>query len=401
MKLFSKKDRSSSRPAQTVELSEKNIIPRIALLALLIVVALFAFGYAINIWISVEPGWQTVSDTSTSQNCGDDFTLLYNLGTGENSATAERRALIQLYNELCETAYELFTAQEEVEDCYNIWYINRHPNEIIEVDTVLYEAFRTIEESGTRYLYLADAYSMYYSMFYSENDEEAAQYDPSKDEGMTEFYLELAQYICDPEHISVELLGDNQIRLNVSEEYLAYAEENGVEMLIDFGWLKNAFIIDYLADSLIENGYVHGCLSSVEEYIRGLETEAETEFSFTMYHRDGIVISELSDIIYAGAVSCVYLHDYPLTDEDLTSRYYVYNDGEIRSLFIDPEDGCSKASVPELVACSETLSCEETALKAAGIFIAEEFDGEALAEMTRDGITAYYCEDGELVYTGE
>ncbi len=401
MKIFSRKDRSESRPVQTVEISEKHLGLRIALLALLVVVALYAFGYAINTWISTEPGWQTISATSTSQNCGDDFTLLYNLGAGEMGATAERRALIQLYNDLTVTGYELFTSDEEIEDCYNIYYINQHPNEIIEVDPVLYEAFSVLDESGTRYLYLADAYSVYFSMFYAESDDEAAEYDPTKNTQMGEFYLELGQYISNPVHVNLELLGDNQICLKVSNEYLAFAQENGLEKLIDFGWMKNALILDYIADSLIENGYTRGNLSSVDGFARGLGTDSETEFYFTLYHREGNVISEVADIVYAGGMSCVYLHDYPLTDDDLQTRYYVYDDAEIRSLYIDPQDGVSKASLPELVVCSDELGCAQTALAAAGVFIADSFDEDALTGLAASGIASCYYADGELVYVGE
>ncbi|MCD7750220.1 MAG: hypothetical protein LUI10_00505 [Lachnospiraceae bacterium] len=401
MKLFSKKDRSQSRPVQTVEVSEKFIGLRITLLVLLIVAAIASFGYGINAWISVEPGWQTISVTSTSQNCGEYFTLLYNLGAGETGATSERRALIQLYNELCVTAYEVFNSDEEMEDCYNVCYINQHPNEIIEVDDALYEAFSLLNESGTRYLYLADAYSVYFSLFYAETDEEAAEYDPALNAEMGDFYLTLADYICDENHISVELLGNNQICLRVSDEYLAFAEENGLEKLIDFGWMKNAFIIDYLADSLIENGYTRGNISSVEGFARGLETETETEFYFTMYHRDGLEIAEAADIIYAGNMSCVYLHDYPLTDDDLQNRYYVYLDGEIRSLMIDPQDGLSKAAVAEIVACSAETGCADLALKAAGAFIADTFDADVLEALMAEGIVSCYYADGEVQYVGE
>ena len=46
---------------------------------------------------------------------------------------------------------------------------------------------------------------------------------------------------------------------------------------------------------------------------------------------------------YDGAVSIVYLRDFPLTDAD-RERYYVYEDGEIRGPYIDPRDGMNKAA---------------------------------------------------------
>ncbi|MCD7842171.1 MAG: hypothetical protein LUG56_06845, partial [Lachnospiraceae bacterium] len=95
------------------------------------------------------------------------------------------------------------------------------------------------------------------------------------------------------------------------------------------------------------------------------------------------------------------LHDYPITEDDLQNRYYVYLDGEIRSLFIDPQDGLSKASVTEIVACSAETGCADLALKAAGAFIADTFDEDVLETLTAEGIVSCYYADGEVQYVGE
>ncbi|MCD8014832.1 MAG: hypothetical protein LUG99_16995 [Lachnospiraceae bacterium] len=60
--------------------------------------------------------------------------------------------------------------------------------------------------------------------------------------------------------------------LFVSDDHLAYAEETGFLSYIDFFWMKNAFIIDYLTDTLIEKGYTQGASSSYDGFDRNLPT---------------------------------------------------------------------------------------------------------------------------------
>ena len=69
----------------------------------------------------------------------------------------------------------------------------------------------------------------------------------------------------------VELLGEGRIRLFVSREYLEFARREGVECFIDFEWMRNAFIIDYLARELAAQGYTSGVLLSALYPVR-LET---------------------------------------------------------------------------------------------------------------------------------
>lgn len=60
------------------------------------------------------------------------------------------------------------------------------------------------------------------------------------------------------------------MRLEVSEEYQNWMAENGYETYLDFYWMKNAFIVDYLADLMIENGYIRGAISSYDGFNRNL-----------------------------------------------------------------------------------------------------------------------------------
>ena len=84
------------------------------------------------------------------------------------------------------------------------------------------------------------------------------------------FVDETLTYVNNPDAIDIELLGENKLRLNVSDEYADFASQNDIGEYLDFFWLKNAFIVDYIAEHLAENRYIHGTITTYDGYTRHL-----------------------------------------------------------------------------------------------------------------------------------
>ena len=76
----------------------------------------------------------------------------------------------------------------------------------------------------------------------------------------------VAAFTQNPDDISLELSGENQVCLHVSDAYQAYAAEMGYTAYLDFFWMKNAFLIDYLADTIRGEGYQLGIISSKDGF---------------------------------------------------------------------------------------------------------------------------------------
>ena len=383
-----------------IPLPEDRIKLRTVLVIALIVIAVAAFAFGVNSLVSTDAGLQEITVLSGEMNAGEDFTFYYNLGYNGADATDERREVRALYTEAATDALELFSSDIEAEGRSNIWYINRHPNERVVVDGALYAALALLEESGTRYHYLAPLYEQYYALFNSAGDAEAAEFDPRLNPVQGEFFAEALAYINDPESVRLELLGDNTVCLRVSDEYLSFAGDNAVERYIDLTWMKNAFIADYIADALSSAGYTHGAVISDDGFMRCLDDETGTEYSFTFSHRDGTSVSNIATLQFSGTVSIAYLHDYPLESGN-SGEYYVYGDGTVRSAFLDPEDGLDRSCIPELAAYSFDGGCAALALKLAPVFISDTLSVDALEALEKDGITVYYTEDGALRSTSD
>lgn len=383
-------DRPTASKTEDIEVSQERVKLRIALLIVVFAVTLISLSYGFSSLFSTEPGVTIITALSSgSPNCGGDFTFYYNLGQGSVSATAEQKAIKKLYSKTVTDAYRLFNADTDFEGCVNLWYIKEHVNEEITVDPALYEAFVLLAESNTRYHYLAPVYEIYQSLFMCENDFETLEFDPFLNAELREFYAETVGYINNPDDISLELLGDNVLCLRVSDDYLNYAGDNGINRFIDFFWMKNGFISDYIAGVMLENGYTRGTLISYDGFAINLDDT--TEFSYTLYRRDGVVISAAETLRFTGPVSIVYLHDYPLGNGDGVN-YYVREDGAVRFPFIDTADGMCKSASPELAASSKDMGCAEIMLRLVPLYVTDAINYTALQALTQEGITTYLYE---------
>ncbi len=360
---------------------------------LAIAVAAFVYGFMQLLDPDEAGGWQEIQASSGAElNCGGDFVLLYDLGGSGSSVSAEKKGLTSAYTGAAVTAYRLFTNDGDFEDVHNVRYINRHPNEVIDVDPALYHALEQVQAAGDRSLYLGPVYEIYNGVFTCEDDAQTADFDPLQNGSLRAYFAECAAFGGDPASVDVELLGDGEIRLAVSEEYLAFAQEEEIVSFIDFGWMKNAFIADYLADTLANAGYTRGALSSCDGFVRNLCQGGET-FAFNIFDR-GVRAGAMT---YTGPMSIVYLRSYPMNELD-AANYYEMSDGGIRSYYLDPADGLCKTALDDLMAYACDGSCAGTALALAPLYVADGLDAEGLSALAERGVFSVTCGDGEVRY---
>ena len=270
-------------------------------------------------------------------------------------------------------------------------------NEVVTVDSALYSAFELIRDNGSRYPYLAPVYTEYKGLFSCENDSEAEEFDPMLNSEVRGFVDETLTYVNNPDAIDIELLGENKLRLNVSDEYADFASKNGIEEYLDFFWLKNAFIVDYIAEHLAENSYIHGTITTYDGYTRHLGG-AGMALSMNFYDEaDGRGIPA-AQMDFRTARNAVYFRNYENSDMD-TMHFYTYSNGEVRNPFVDPKDGLCKASKSDLLMYSDELGCAEIALAAYGLYSSDSFDTEAVLSTAKRGVNALYCEGTEVCFT--
>lgn len=386
------------RKVEQVEVSERHIRLRWILFVAALVVGVGAMVYGLVSATDVGTGWQQIeSNTNDGQTCSREFVFSYQLGRSGISAALEARQLTARYTDLTDKAYRVYHEGELFPDCNNVCYINQHPGESIEVDPWLYQAFDTLEKSGSRALYLAPYYDEYRNLFAAENDAEAMGYDPYLNPDKAAEFLEIAEYVNDPAHVKVTLLGDNVIRLEVSDAYKAYAAENGIERYIDFFWMKNAFIADNIADAMIKVGYYYGTITSYDGFTRNFDRSG-AEYSFSLMDERADKVLLAAQMRYTQPRSMVFLRTFALSELD-TLHYYRAGDGTMRVPYVSARDGLCRAALPTLVGYSPTASCAELMLDMLPVFAADELDEAALKAMSgRERYTIWFRE-GVLCHT--
>ena len=384
------------KPVTRVELDQKNVKLRWILVAAFFVIAMAAFAIGLNELLKTEPGWQSVRAASDQPNSGTEIVLMYDYSDLGTAASQVSKALETKYSQISTNAFAIFSPDISKEGLGNVNFVNASPNQEITVDPALYAAFELLERYENRSIYLAPVYVEYDRAIQSESDPEAIDKDPTMNPDAKAYIDELIRYTSDPQMISLDLLGNDRIRLNVAQEYLDYAMENGIEEFIDFGWMRNAFVIDYVADQLTDAGYTNGYLASYDGFTRNL-VETEQTFNMNLFNLEEKDITVPAVMEYVGRHSLVFLRSYPLDDLDEWS-YYVYEDGSVVTSMIDPADGVSKSALANMVSYSKDYSCAEILLNVAPIYLADAFRQDATNALTDQGIFSIWFEDDTLRY---
>ena len=372
------------RPVTRVELSEKNKTLRLVAAVLLLIIGAVGITVGIMSLLNKETGWQEVQIAPQERNCSENFVLQYNFSGSGAEATAVNSKLQTVYGNACVKAYQLFTPDEEIQGVNNMYYVNRHPNTAITVDPVLYHAFEKLVDMP--WLYLGPVYAHYYNLILNTEEALVEELDPLANSQAADYVGKLADFAADRNAVSLELLGDNQIKLNVSEEYLAFAAAEEVETFLDFAYMTNAFIIDYLAESMIAEGLTEGYLASVDGYTRNLDNAHN--FSFNIFDRVGDTIYPAGVMNYRGPISMVFLKDYSLTGAD---GCYRASGERVVHLYADPQDGIYRTSRENLVSYSYDAGCADVLLQMLPSFLGSE-------PFVPESVFSVWCENQVICY---
>ena len=382
---------------KSIEVSQSHSKLRFALFIFFIVLGLVSLGIGLFSLLKQDTGWQTVELQSGEEYLGGDIVLEYNIGKSGASAMLEYKEVARIYTDVANRMYRLLDSTKYFDSTVNLYSISRAPNQTHTVDPLLYEALQLLCEKGGRSLYLAPVYELYRSVVDSSSDYYASIQDPAKNEETRAYVSELLAFLSSDEHIVLRLLENNQVELFVSDAYLAFAQQWEIACLLDFGWYKNAFLVDAVAQELIKEGHTHGVISSYDGFSRNMDASGQN-YSLNIYVRKDNEISMPARISYKGAAALVTLRDYPLSTND-RFRCYLYEDGTSATLYVDARDGLSKVAAHELTAISKTQSCAQTALSIAPVYIAQSLDTSALEALEAQGITSVYAVDGVVQST--
>ncbi len=400
MKREAKYTEPAVRRPTKVELSDKNLKLRAAIVIVAIAIAVAAFGIFAKTCTSKEGGWTEIeSDSVEGISYDNELYFFYNLGTGEMSATSEFKLVSNLYNKTLSEIAPLLDAYNSYDGVNNLYTLNRHPNQEFKVSKLLYEALELIGRRDVRNIYCAPVLEAYSGIFSAKDDSQAVLYDPYENEALRAYFSELCAFVSDKQSVDLQLLGDNTVRLYVSEAYLAFAKENGIRNYVDLWLFKNAFMIDHCVKTFTAAGYTNGYFISFDGYMRNMD--GKNAYDYDVHTLENGQILTAAILTYDKPISLANFRIYGLGAYEKASRVYVYKDLRFRHDYLDVSDGLCKAASSELIAYSFDKGCAETALLSIKPYIAEELDASALASLTAYGVNTIYVRDKKVVSNGD
>lgn len=395
-----RRTRKGSRPQAPnilkIEVSDKYIKIRFIAAIIFLMVAAVSIGYGVSLLTRVDKGWQIISISDEGTLYADEFVLFYELGASEKSARSESRELKQLYSGACQAAGKAFDGN--VESPGNLRALNNSPNQVIELDPVLYEALKLLELYGNRTIYLGPAFRLYESIFFCTEDWQLKDFDPEQNKELQKLFERIAAFAGDPDSVRVELLEDNTGMLYVSEEYLAFLQYEELGGALDFGWMKNAFITDFIADTLANVGYTRGNVSSIDGYIRNMDDQRCRMYSLNIFDFPDRAAIQAARLDYQGSMAFVSYRNFPVIDMD-ARRIYITEDGERKTLYLSLQDGLPHTGAASLTAYSGRLSCAEILLLSSSVYQQEHISGTDLARLAEQSVQSVLVVDRKLLTT--
>ncbi len=376
------------KPVEKIELNEKHTKRNVIILIIVSIIGIAAFIFAFYKIANKDKGWTIITaNTEKYPQADADFTFNYFV-----NSTGDYQNVIAKYSE-----YINF-AKSEISNDYdqdnNIRYINKNPNKDIVVSDYLYNSLKDIKDFNN-YLYLEPVLTYYETLIESMSTLYDSKNDPMTNTEIKEIINNLLPYINDRTKVELKLLDNNTVNLFVSDDYLKYLSDNGIENIISFTWLENAYVIDYVANSLADAGFKKGVIRTYDGYNRSIDDKAFT-YKYTLFDTINKSSGEIGHFLYNGGTSLVNLKNFIVYSKD-SNFLRVMSDGTTRSYYLDETTGTCKSSTRYLIGYNSD-SCVNVAKTLAKIYIADTFD-KTLIENNRDNMNFVWYEDKNIMHT--
>lgn len=382
------------RPVRRIPLSEGPLRKRGVAFALALLAAGLALFFALRALTRVDRGWAWV-EAESSGGPVSEVRLWAELGAGADSPLTERRFLTGVFSEASREVRALLSPYELTAGVTNLYWINHHPGEELQVDPRLYRALRQAAELG-RWIFMGPVYEIWDGVYFSADDLEASRADPRRDADTAKALEELRGLLMREDQISLSFPGENRVRLNLSPELRALAEACGTDRYLDFGWMENAFAADLLAEAMTAAGWTRGLLVSPDGFARCLDDRGN--FALEIRAEAQGKVMTLAQGAYQGPAAVAQLLPRP---EGSRPRSYRYADGENRSPWISQADGLDRRPVDGLDLVARGGSCVQLLDLAAELLTADRFSPEALEARAEEGISLVAVSEGRIYSAGD
>lgn len=317
---------------------KKNLIIRLILFILVLV----CFGVFIAIAVSsfrAKEGLKEIkADYSTAVGNPDDYKLYYYLEKNDKFTIAQmEKEVATIYSNAVDEIFPLLDSTNEYENIKNIYYLNMHINEVIEINPILYGILNDMYLKKSDFLYLGTVYQLWNNLIYSNNTEYIKQNDPFYNKEQEKTLNEFINTYKD--NIFLEFYDNNQIKINVNSNFVT-ASGFEVTSYIDLGIFKTAYIMQYIKNKFISSGLTNGILVNDLGFSVDFGSEIKDKFNINVLYNN---LNKPTSILNLDVKSNYsYINIYNFNALNNHSYEIETSDGTLnRNLFINPNTGYS------------------------------------------------------------
>lgn len=333
-------------------------------------VAVTAFTMGILSIGHKDEGYQTVTaETDNEAVAYTDGVVFKYYMTGRSGAIkSQLKELTTVYSGVMKRAYKFLDAVNEYQGYSNLATINTAvsggSSGDIAVSPELYDILKRAYEytlEGRGYNMFAGELYAYWNSILSLDEPEA--FDPAADADEAQRLERLTKATSDLTNFNLEFVDDTQciVRLSVSRDYLALLDDlevpvnmtDGSYMILDLNLLRDAFLMEWVANELNSRQYTDGYLESSSGLMVSLAGHERGEYC--EYDFSEAVPVTAGTVPACGNMAVSHFCNVPVGDKELGK--YTFTSGESiirRSGFVNAVKGCAS----EIIANSYVISTE-------------------------------------------
>lgn len=334
------------------------IVIRLILFILAFALAVFSFTYGVKQIGHREPGWQTIEVDAQKGHVTytGGLTFMY-WAEGSDAAIRELSDNVKkVYSDALYRNVELLDARNTYEDSVNLASLNEREGQVVTVSErlgkVLKEALNQTRENAGYSVFAGALWNEWQTLLYLD---EPQPFDPAVNEEQAAKIRKLVELINAPDTFSLEITekgSETEVCFRTTPEYRQVMEELEITApALDLGIMRDAVLMDLVAEDLCAAGYTEGVLYSKT----GLAVLCGKGRTLTVFPEED-ERPETSLTVTGPAVTLRFSASEPGTD-----NYGAYEAaGMKRHAFFDTRTGDFHNRIEDAVIAGEGISARET-----------------------------------------
>lgn len=334
----------------------KNKKLRLVVFIIALAVAVGAFTVGISSLSNKEEGWYTIQaypdDDEVYYSAG--ITLNYYFDGDSKNVRLSNNEVTALYSQTLARYYKLFDPAATYEGYENIAALNLTPGVWHALSDELFDALKKADALTKK----QEGYSVFAGELAEEWNAILGLYEPQEKDPLTDAFErerieKITEAINTDGALSLEFNEKTrEVKLNKSDAYAALEKEYELSgNVVDLGLLKDAFLVEYTAAALSQNGWDHG-IFSLDSGILYSMRENETGTYELLGYSDGEVRTE-REIELPGGAGVSFRRAFRQTAEEL-GYYSILSDG--KTLLRSPQYSALTGEIPDLLLTAYAVS---------------------------------------------